>query len=161
MGWLICGLWSSSGPVGKQHNSSRIGSTQLDPSLVTVVSFISISDLCFKMCAQTCPVIIMKIKFVSSVFSDAFVQCDSGAFPSLPGRNERSVEQTPVQSERRWLGFGLRCISEAGRRGSPGGWTSSSSSISCLPFAFPAASPFFPQLIFIWLLKPRAIFTKT
>lgn len=51
----------------------------------------------------------------------------TAALSLLPGPDERSVQTNPSPlRERRWSGYGLRYTSEAGRRGSPGGWTSAS-----------------------------------
>lgn len=152
--------------MGKQHNSSRIGSTQLDPSLVTVVSFISISDLCFKMCAQTCPVIIMKITFVSSVLSDAFVQRQRRfPLPSPPSRVGTSAASNKLQSSPR-DGDRASASGVSLRRGDaevqvgelpPHPHPQSHVSLSLSPLLL----LFFFKLIFILLLKPRSIFTKT
>lgn len=144
------------------HNSCRIGFTQLDPLLVTAVSFSFISDLYFFffLCAYRLRSLINHDETYynfSFVFSDAFVQCDSGTFPSrlLPPGSKQAQRQTNSTQVRETV-IGLRpqvyLWGGATRRGSPGWWTSSSSSISCLLLLSSLLLYF--KSIFICLLKP-------
>lgn len=76
--------------------------------------------------------------FVVKSWCSATVALLSSSASFFPVGDKGGIKPIPVHPGRRWSGFGLRCIAEAGRRGSPGGWTPFSS--SCL---------FFPSYIFL------------
>lgn len=63
--------------------------------------------------------------YINIFFFSVTPSCNSDTFllvSSFPVGSSEAAKKFQVQSVRPWSGFGLRCISEAERRGGPGGW---------------------------------------
>lgn len=110
--------------------STPVSWAKAPPPLFPVTSFIFINYLNWgQPRVRTCPFnggsssrtnIYIYIFFFSVTPS-----CDSDTFllvSSFPVGSSEAAKKLQVQSVRPWSGFGLRCISEAERRGGPGGW---------------------------------------